>query len=269
MRKYKLPGASFSVATPIKCYTCCRYSGERINTGSATGFFYDHADGLYLITNRHVVIDEKENYFPDELDIRLHTDQQDLEKNEDYTIQLYENYEPIWLEHPHNRGNSIDVIAIPLEPDEIYEKYLISAYSSDSTFTYVHESQGVHAPYGMELMVIGYPLEFYDNVNNLPIYRNAIAASIYPVPFQNFPFFLIDSRLHSGSSGSPVVTKPNTFLLDSELKMIASSEYTPLLIGIYSGIVNLRDKVTGDHLGLGSVWFDYLIPEIIEQNVET
>ena len=114
-------------------------------------------------------------------------------------------------------------------------------------------------------MVMGYPLEFYDDINNLPIIRNSTLASIYPIPFRNNQHFLIDSRLHSGSSGSPVLTKPNTLLIDNEGKLAAQDQYQPLLIGVYSGTVPMRDELLDDHLGLGSVWFDYLIPEIIEQ----
>lgn len=47
---------------------------------SATGFFYVNTKGkLFLITNRHVVIDENKNYYPDILILYLHIDNNDIE----------------------------------------------------------------------------------------------------------------------------------------------------------------------------------------------
>jgi hypothetical protein len=61
---------------------------------------------------------------------------------------------------------------------------------------------------GEDILVIGYPLGlYYDDVYNLPVIRSGTLASAYPVPFQGKPHFLIDARLHKGTSGSPVITK--------------------------------------------------------------
>jgi len=57
----------------------------------ATGFFFEYAEGLYFVTNRHVVIDEEDEYFPDELLLRLHTNPQNIRQNELYSIPLYDN----------------------------------------------------------------------------------------------------------------------------------------------------------------------------------
>src|SRR3989442_12382964 len=55
---------------------------------------------------------------------------------------------------------------------------------------------------------MGYPLgQYYDDVFNLPVVRNGTVASAYPMRFRGQPYFLIDSRLHEGTSGSPVMTK--------------------------------------------------------------
>jgi hypothetical protein len=259
MSLYRIPNASFSAVSPIKCNINCER--KKIHVGSGTGFFFEHAEGLYIITNRHVIINESDDYFPDEITLRLHVDQSDLAKNKEYEVELYDEENPNWLEHPFDP--KVDVVAIPLDLDEIESKFLYAAYNYETTFSYV--SHQVNIPFGADFMVMGYPLEFYDDINNLPIIRNATLASIYPIPFRNNQHFLIDSRLHSGSSGSPVLTKPNTLLIDNEGKLAAQDQYQPLLIGVYSGTVPMRDELLDDHLGLGSVWFDYLIPEIIEQ----
>ena len=50
-----------------------------------------------------------------------------------------------------------------------------------------------------------YPLgQYYDDVFNLQVVRNGTVASAYPMRFRGQPYFLIDARLHEGTSGSPV-----------------------------------------------------------------
>lgn len=55
----------------------------------ASGFFYcNQKSKQFLITNRHVVINEDEKYFPNIMRIRIHTDSSDLRHNEYYDIPL-------------------------------------------------------------------------------------------------------------------------------------------------------------------------------------
>ena len=61
---------------------------------------------------------------------------------------------------------------------------------------------------GEPVVIIGYPLGFFDDIHNLPIARQGSIASVYPIPFQGKPFFLVDANLHAGTSGSPVITRP-------------------------------------------------------------
>jgi hypothetical protein len=61
---------------------------------------------------------------------------------------------------------------------------------------------------GEDVLIMGYPLgKYYDEAYNLPIVRNGIVASAYPVPYKNNPYFLVEARLHKGTSGAPIVTK--------------------------------------------------------------
>ena len=39
---------------------------------NATGFFFERDDRLFLVTNRHVVLDEASDHRPDRLEIELH-----------------------------------------------------------------------------------------------------------------------------------------------------------------------------------------------------
>jgi hypothetical protein len=44
---------------------------------------------LFLVTNRHVVVDEGKNYHPNAIILRLHTNQNDLRQNIEYNIHLH------------------------------------------------------------------------------------------------------------------------------------------------------------------------------------
>jgi len=174
---------------------------------SASGFFYKHDDVLCLITNRHVVIDEAEDYRPDEVRLKLHTDRNDILQNADLSFGLYNNQaEPLWLEHPILRER-IDVVAIPLDREDLSSRFVIKAFQESD-----HIPSNVDISIGEDVLVIGYPLGFHDEFHNLPIVRNAIMASVYPVPFMGNQIILVDSRLHSGTSRSPVITKASNIL---------------------------------------------------------
>jgi hypothetical protein len=79
---------------------------------TATGFFYHNlqSDLLFLITNRHVVQDR--NYFPNTINLTLHSDEHDMTKNKDYLIHLYNKTEPIWR---NPNPPEADVVAIPID----------------------------------------------------------------------------------------------------------------------------------------------------------
>ena len=47
------------------------FDGQRPLSG-ASGFFFDRDDRLFLVTSRHVLIDEPSKHFPDRIEIELH-----------------------------------------------------------------------------------------------------------------------------------------------------------------------------------------------------
>lgn len=228
---------------------------------SASGFFYAHNNDLFLVTNRHVVIEEDKNFFPDELKLRLHTDQNDVQRNEDYLVPLYSSNKRVWREHP-SQGKEIDVVAIPLNSQEIQSRFFVRALGMAK-----HIPNDIDISIGEDVQVIGYPLGFHDQVHNLPIVRNATMASVYPVPFEGRPYILIDSRLHRGTSGSPVMTKPTQMIRRIDGSTAMMSGPVKYFVGVHSASLDLtgRDPQYDEPLGLNVVWFAALIPEIITQ----
>jgi hypothetical protein len=164
----------------------------------ATGFFYGNDNKIFLITNRHVVIDEKTNYFPNIVRLRLHTNANDLTQNKIYDIDLWNKHKRRWIEPTQ----SADIIAIPIEEDLLTGGFLFKYFNRANLLP-----SNIQLQIAEDVFVTGYPLGVYDDIHNLPILRNGIIASAYPIPFRCQPYFLVDSYLVEGMSGSPVMTK--------------------------------------------------------------
>jgi hypothetical protein len=83
---------------------------------SATGFFYRQNDDKYLITNRHVVVSENDQKYPDILRIKVHTSRTSLLPTRIIEIPLYDGTNRLWIEHPDNLNipeprEKIDLVA--------------------------------------------------------------------------------------------------------------------------------------------------------------
>ena len=231
-------------ATPLQTFKGAKAQAK------ATGFFYRNKDRLFLITNRHVVIDEKKNYKPNRLRFRVHTDPKDLCKNSDVDLPLYQGSQKVWREF---NDKTIDIVAIELDTLKM-QNYVVAPFSKE-----ILPPNDLLIGLGENVLVMGYPLGFYDDVFNLPIIRNATVASIYPVPFQGKPYFLIDARLHPGTSGSPVILKPTNILRRKESTDFLSG-FATFLLGIHSHTWPVPKDM--EPLGLNAVWFSTLIEKL-------
>jgi len=234
--------------------------GRTIEDDCASGFFFRECDQFYFITNRHVVIDEKDNHVPEQLRLCLHTNINDLTKNATFKLQLYDKNGRRWLEHPIF-GREIDVIALPICKEEISDFCILPFSRFD-----FHASRYLHL--GDELLVVGYPEGNRDTLHNTPIARAATIATLFNQPFLGKPGFLIDSRLHNGTSGSPVLTKPTTIVRDlgGKVSLIQDRKksFKKYLIGVHSEKFDMKYP----ELDLSFVWSASLIPEIIETDVK-
>jgi S1-C subfamily serine protease len=216
--------------------------------GTATGFFCTSADQghLFLITNRHVVVNEAAKSFPDHLTLRVHNNPVDLRQSAEYTVRLYrdeQRREKAWREV----DPSVDVVAVELNFPEM-RRYVFKAFSAGDFIT-----DDVILGLGDPLVIIGYPLGFYDDVFNLPIIRQGAVASVFPVPFKGNRFFLVDANLQPGTSGSPVVTKPSAMSLTRTGTVLGGRMF--YLVGVNSGAY--------DALNLNAVWFTDILSELI------
>lgn len=212
----------------------------------ATGFFFIHQARIYLITNRHVVIYEKEGRYPDHLKFYIHMSKDNPKLTKDITIPLYGDEKKLWLEHidndPSDDKKIIDVAAIDVHKELIDYYDHIECWSTKNTQITL---ESVFNSF-INVSLIGYPLGFYDKENMLPINRSGTLASMYGQNFNDRPRFLVDIITHKGCSGAPV------YLAMGDGKHLWGD-----LLGVLSG--------TEGQLNLGYVWYSYLIPQIIEK----
>lgn len=217
---------------------------------NATGFFYLHNDFLYLITAKHVVSNGVGMPHPDKLEVSLHTDSLDPQKRANLSIPLYRHGVAQWHQHSH-LGAGVDLVAVPInDPDVLGNHFLVTFTANDIL------DADEELPLGQDVLILGYPLGFHDTLNNLPIVRRAMIASSYAHPFKGEPYFLTDSRLHRGMSGSPVL-----FHSDG----IGNRNAGWRLLGIHTAALDVsdRDPVQDERLALNTTWYASLIPELL------
>lgn len=223
--------------------------------GSASSFFFEHKTALYLITNRHVVLDPNQLHLIDALDLRIHTNPNDLSQNTVVRVPLLDpSGKKLWIEsanHPE-----ADVVAIPLAGAVDRQAHFVVPFTFESLLP-----DDLHIGIGHQVMVMGYPRGFYDDTHNLPIVRDAAVSSPFGVPFKGMPCFVIDAHLHPGTSGSPVQTKPQLSWLD-RFGSVRTGSFPPYLLGIQSGRW-LFPVAKDEPSGLNVVWYASLLRDII------
>jgi hypothetical protein len=109
------------------------------------------------------------------------------------------------------------------------------------------------------------------SVFNLPVIRSGTLASAYQVPFQGKPHFLIDARLHKGTSGSPVITK-----LKNLLETIGPGKVAGTLRSVLLGVntstwalpkdEELDEELDEEPLGLNAVVFGSIVQHITKDS---
>lgn len=214
------------------------FEGARALT-AATGFFFRRDGALYLVTSRHVLQDPHGAHFPDRIEIVLHVDALNLTRTVTVGIPLYRHGQAVWRQGSDS-GGEVDVAVIELEPAALQGTVLYA-------FGPEHLQASLDAvPIGTPLLLVGFPLGFYDTLHHLPVARHAIVASAFGVRFQGEGYFLTDARMHRGSSGAPVVTRS-----------ASGGELPWTLLGVHSARLDMagRDRVQDDVLGLNCAWY--------------
>jgi hypothetical protein len=216
---------------------------------SASGFFYENDDRLFLVTSRHVFIDEPSGHYPDRILIELHTDPGNLTRVTDFSIPLYESGMGLWRQ-AKDRAGSVDIAAIELDRTALPPTI---EYQSFTPHHLLLDGQAVEI--GTSMLVVGFPLGFHDSLHHLPVVRHAINASSFAFRFEGNGYFLTDSRTHRGTSGAAVVMR----------RSIEGSDDLPwTLLGVHSSRLDVgsRELNLDEALGLNCVWFADILPKL-------
>lgn len=209
---------------------------------NATGFFFMRDERLYLVTSRHVLIDEPSEHRPNRIQIELHTDATDLARSSLFSIMLFKDGQSLWRQG-EDAGGEVDVAVIEID------RALLPPAALFSAFTPMHLAlPGTQVEVGSSVSILGFPLGFHDTLHHLPVVRQSVVASAWGMRFQGQGFFLTDARTHRGTSGAPVVMRHHH----------ATDQALPWrLLGVHSGTLDMgeRDLTKDESLGLNCTWY--------------
>ncbi len=209
---------------------------------SATGFFFERDDRLFLVTSRHVLFDATTEHAPDRIEFELHADARDLTRLATLSILLHRDGLTVWHE-ARDTGGEVDVAALELDKTTIPADCVLRPFGPR------HLAAGFDLfNVGDRLAIPGFPLGFFDTVHHLPVVRQASIASSFGVRFQGQGYFLTDARMHRGSSGSPVLAR---------VEPASTGRPRWCLLGVHSSRMDMstRDAAQDESLGLNCAWY--------------
>ena len=220
------------------------FDGTRLLT-NASGFFFEREQRLFLVTSRHVMLDEPSDHCPNRLEIELHIDAHNLTRSTGFSIPLYQNGHPQWRQGVDGSGE-IDVALIELQRAALPAGMVYRAVTPEHL---QHSLDDVEV--GTSLLVVGFPLGFHDSLHHMPVVRQAVIASSFGLRFQGEGYFLSDARTHRGTSGAPVVMRApaNRAPVAGDLPWV--------LLGVHSARLDVgnRDQDIDEALGLNCTWY--------------
>jgi S1-C subfamily serine protease len=229
------------------------FEQQRLLT-NASGFFFERDERLFLVTSRHVMIDEPSKHFPDRIEIELHIDPDNMAQSTGFSIPLYQNGKSIWRQGLDTAGE-IDVAAIQIERTALPGTAVYHAFTPGHLIG-THDQVEI----GTSLLVVGFPLGFHDTLHHMPVVRQAVVASSFGLRFQGQGYFLTDARTHRGTSGAPIVMRvPGQDPLGGGLPW--------KLLGVHSARLDVgtRDLKLDEALGLNCAWYADILLTLTER----
>jgi S1-C subfamily serine protease len=220
---------------------------------NATGFFFEQDGRLFLITNRHVVLDEASDHRPDRLEIELHVDPENVAVTTGFAIPLYRGTQPVWREGIDPAG-TVDVVALQLERAALPQKLLLHPFTPNHLIEQLDEIE-----VGTRVLIVGFPLGFHDTWHHLPVVRQAVIASAFGLRFQGQGYFLTDARMHRGTSGAPVVARMTA-------QRSGRGDLPWMLLGVHAARMDVtnRDAEQDERLNLNCAWYADILTTLTE-----
>lgn len=210
---------------------------------NATGFFFERDERLYLVTSRHVLIDQPTSHFPNRIEFDLHSDTEDLGKSVSFSVMLYENGKSTWHQGS-DTGGEIDVAMVEIDRSALPPGGRVFAF----TPAHLQRALPGTVEVGTSVLIVGFPLGFQDTLHRLPVVRQSVVASAFGMRFGGQGYFLTDARTHRGTSGAPVVMRDSA---------ASGGELPWKLLGVHSAQLDMagRDLEQDETLGLNCAWY--------------
>ena len=235
--------------------TAARISTFELDRGltHASGFFFERDGRLFLVTSRHVLIDEPTKHHPNRIEIEIHTSDGDLARSTGFSLLLFEDGKSVWRQGK-DAGGEIDVAMIELDRAALPESTVLQA------FTPAHlVPKDSEVEVGSSVLIVGFPLGFHDTLHHLPVVRQSVVASAFGMRFQGLGYFLTDARTHRGTSGAPVVMRHHGTKGDEDTLPWR-------LLGVHSARLDMagRDLEQDESLGLNCAWYADILMTLSE-----
>jgi hypothetical protein len=230
------------------------FEAQRLLT-NASGFFFERGERLFLVTSRHVVMDEPSQHFPDRIEIELHIDPDNMAKSTGYSIPLYCDGKSTWCQGLDTAGG-IDVAVIEIDRAALPKTTVYRAFTPQHLLGRFDQVE-----IGTSLLVVGFPLGFHDTLHHMPVVRHAVIASSFGLRFQGAGYFLTDARTHRGTSGAPVVMRA------SDRDPAHGGDLPWMLLGVHSARLDVgtRDLQLDEALGLNCAWYADILLTLTER----
>jgi len=220
---------------------------------NASGFFFEREARLFLVTSRHVMIDEPSGHFPDRIEIELHVDPDNLAESAEFSIPLYRDAKRVWRQGLDTAGE-IDVAVIEIDHAALPPTTVYRAFTPDHL-----PKRFDQVEVGTSLLIVGFPLGFHDTLHHMPVVRQAVVASSFGLRFKGEGYFLTDARTHRGTSGAPVVMRASG-------QEAALSDLPWMLLGVHSARLDVgtRSLNLDEALGLNCAWYPDILLTLTE-----
>lgn len=216
---------------------------------SASGFFFRRDERLYLVSSRHVFIDEDSGHHPDRIELELHGDAENLADAIGWSVLLFSDGLATWRQGQDDSGG-IDVALLEIDQTALPPSVALAAFTPENL-----PGADDDVAIGEPVLIPGFPLGFHDGLHHFPVVRQGVVASPYGWRFQGMGWFLTDARTHRGISGAPVVVRAP-----------GRAPLPWLLLGVHSSRLDMgnRDLAADESLGLNASWYPDILMTLTE-----